>query len=82
LNRICLGYVKRYCNANGILIGDSCIAPQTDEKGTKTEKTIIHILSDSEEKRIYTFVVWAFGIKQVTERPFDPDTDQPSPNET
>jgi hypothetical protein len=70
LERICFGHVKRYCKRQGIEITATRFSPEISESGVKTEKTIIEILSESEDKRIYRFVVWAFGIKHVSDKPY------------
>lgn len=51
--------------------------PAVDETGTKTENTQIEILSSGPEGKqtIYRFIVWAFGIRDVVETPFNPDED-------
>ena len=52
--------------------------PAVDERGTKTENTQIEILSSGPEDKqtIYRFLVWAFGIRNVVESPFNPDKEE------
>ena len=75
LNRVCFRHVKRYCIANNIEIAGWRTSPEFDNRGTKTENTQIEVytFSDRQEKRVLRFIVWAFGIRSVSEHPFDPE---------
>jgi hypothetical protein len=75
LDRICITHVKRYCHTHAIEISHWRMSPALDQRGTKTEKTQIEILTtgDSDQRKVYRFIVWAFGITSVSEIPFNPE---------
>ncbi len=65
---VCVCHVRRYCAKNGIFISGWRVAPAFDEKGIKTENSQVEILSECQnKKKIFRFVVWPFGIRNVTE---------------
>lgn len=65
---VCVCHVRRYCTSHGISITRWRITPAFDEKGIKTERSQIEVLSESgPRQRVFRFTVWPFGIKHVTE---------------
>lgn len=77
---MCVCHVRRYCSRNGIAISGWRIAPAFDDKGIKTESSQVDILSeDQNEKKIFRFVVWPFGIRNVTE--FKQSENETEPNQ-
>jgi hypothetical protein len=70
LDRICITHEKRYCHAHAIEISHWRMSPALDQRGTKTEKTQIEILTtgDSDQRKVYRFIVWAFGITRIAKR--------------
>jgi hypothetical protein len=78
LNWICFAHVKRYCRIHEIDVSGWRLFPAFDERGIKTENTQIEILSNGpeDEQTIYRFIVWAFGIRNVVESPFNPDEEK------
>jgi hypothetical protein len=77
LNRVCIRHVTRYCEANGIKIDGWRISPEFDHQGTKTENTQIEVLTsdNTDAKRVFRFIVWALGIRSISEYPFVPEGD-------
>jgi hypothetical protein len=68
LNRICLKRVRKYCASHSIEISGWRLAPEFGKDGIKTENTCVEILSEGpNEKKIYRFIVWVFGIRDVSE---------------
>ena len=68
LNHICILHVRRYCSRKGIPITDWRCSPALDADGTKTEFTLIEVLSESASgRKLFRFNVWAFGIRTVSE---------------
>jgi hypothetical protein len=65
---ICLHHVRRYCASHAIEVSGWRLAPKFGEDGIKTEYTCVEVLSEgSEEKKIHRFIVWIFGIREVSE---------------
>lgn len=77
LNRICFAHVKRYCRSRDIEAAGWKLFPAVDQRGTKTENTQIEILSKGPEgRKVYRFIVWVFGVRTVTESPFNPNQEE------
>ena len=65
---VCICHVRRYCTKNGIEISGWRIAPAFDKKGVKTESSQIEVLTEyTQKKKIHRFIVWPFGVREVTE---------------
>lgn len=77
LNRICFAHVKRYCRSHDIEATAWSLFPAVDERGTKTENTQIDVLSTGPEgQKVYRFIVWVFGVRTVTQAPFNQNQKQ------
>jgi hypothetical protein len=77
LNRICFAHVKRYCRSHDIEATGWRLFPAVDQRGTRTENTQIEVLSTGPEgQKVYRFIVWAFGVRNVTQAPFNPNPEE------
>jgi hypothetical protein len=77
LNRICFAHVKRYCRSHDIEATGWRLFPAVDQRGTKTENTEIEVLSTGPEgQKVYRFIVWVFGVRTVTQAPFNPNPEE------
>jgi hypothetical protein len=72
INRCCLAYARRYCRRHNLSISSTRSAPEIGKSGFKTENTIIELdCTDSDQTRqLVRLVVWLFGIREASTRPF------------
>ena len=67
LRRRFIAYARRHCEKNGIEVVESDCSPEFDERGAKTEFSIVVIKGRDAggQTRFVCMQVWIFGVRKV-----------------
>jgi len=81
INRCCLAYARRYCRRHNLSISNTRSALEIGKSGFKTENIVIELdCTDGDQNRqLVRLVVWIFGIREASTRPFSVGDESRSP---